>query len=346
MPQSPQWPSISGRAYLGLAILLFGSAGAVTRKLTDIGALNLVDGRNPLSFCNVLFVGNLCALLSLGIVYCRPRLFNALRQLSSRDYLVLAVVAILAGALAPALFFMALEQTNVNNVILIGRIEPPLALALAICFLRERTNFWIIGGAVLAFAGVLLTIILQVHSPEDVMVNMGALMIGQGELMAVVAAISTAIATVVSQAGLRQISLGLFAIVRTAVGSLLFFAIAIHLFGTVHFADVFTPIIWQWMAIYGAVIVAGGQLCWLQGLKTTSAAEISLASAFGPIAGILSAYFILNETPTFAQLIGGSIIMLGIALNQIGVSQQTSKRRVSDRQHQRSMDLEMGFKGI
>ncbi len=345
--QSSLWERIPGRAYLGLAIVLFGSASAVTRKLTEIGALQSIDGRNPLSFCNVLFVGNLCALMVLGIAYGRPRLLASFLRLSRRDYFVLLSVAILAGALAPALFFLALEQTDVNNVILIGRIEPPLALALAVLFLKERTNVWIVGGAVVAFVGVLLTILLQTHISDDVLVNMGSFLIGRGELFTLVAAISTAIATVISQVGLRQMPLGLFAIVRTAVGSIVFFLIVLQFFGGDHFRDVFVPVVWQWMLIYGAVIVAGGQLSWFQGLKTTSAAEISLASAFSPIAGLLAAYFILGEPPTGAQLIGGGVIMLGIMLNQVGVSRQSiNQLNVQDQHRLKELDLDVGFKGV
>lgn len=345
MPQLlSSWQRIPGRAYLGIAVLLFGSASAVTRRLMEIGAQHSTHGNNPLSFCNVLLVGNLCALLILCLVYGRPQLWASFQRLTGRDYLVLLSVAALAGALAPSLFFIALEQTNVNNVILIGRIEPPLALALAVIFLKERTNIWIVGGAILAFVGVLLTIILQVHGPEETMVKMGGFEMGRGELLTLLGAISTAIATVISQVGLRQVPLGLFAIVRTAVGSAIFFVIVLQLFGPHHFTDIFTPVVWQWMLIYGAVIVAGGQLCWFQGLKTTSAAEVSLASAFGPIAGILAAYLILGDPPTRAQLIGGLVIMVGVALNQLGVARQIAKQKT--RMGLQELDLEIGFKGI
>ena len=36
----------------------------------------------------------------------------------------------------------------VTNVVLIGRIEPPLALALSIFLLRERVDIWSIIGAI------------------------------------------------------------------------------------------------------------------------------------------------------------------------------------------------------
>ena len=41
---------IPGRTYLLVAILIFAASNSVTRRLTEIGAENLIDGRNPISF--------------------------------------------------------------------------------------------------------------------------------------------------------------------------------------------------------------------------------------------------------------------------------------------------------
>ena len=87
------------------------------------------------------------------------------------------------------------------------------------------------------------------------------------QLMVALAAISQAISNTVSKVSLSQIPLGIFSIFRVAVGTVVFFAVVIKLFGIGHFTDVFAPILWQWMLIYGLVIVVGGQLSWFQGLK-------------------------------------------------------------------------------
>jgi hypothetical protein len=60
--------NIPGQAYLWLAILIFGASSSVTRKLTEIGASQFMHEHNPISLCNVLFVGNVCA---LGIMLVR-----------------------------------------------------------------------------------------------------------------------------------------------------------------------------------------------------------------------------------------------------------------------------------
>ena len=336
---------ISGRTYLLIAILIFAASNSITRRLTEIGAANLIDGRNAISFCNVLFVGNLCALLGLVAIYGKELNFQALKRLSFPDWLRLIAIATLSGALAPSLIFTALEQTAVNNVVLIGRIEPPLALALSIFILKDRVNLWVIVGAIISFVGVALTVVLQV--PSENMVEMAGFSIGRGELMAIGGAIALAIATILSKVSLGQIPLGIFTVFRTAIGTVIFFVVVIKLFGAMHFIDVFSPFVWQWMLIYGAVIVVGGQLAWLKGLKTTNAADVSFASSISPVAGILAAYFILGEAPTMAQYIGGSVIILGIILNQIGVfKQEIDIETVNTAVTQKNQDMEVGFKGI
>ena len=161
---------IPGKVYLFTAILIFASSNSVTRQLTELGEKYLINGRNPISFCNVLFVGNLCALLALVAIYGRSWRASALQRLSLKNWLSLITVAVLSGALAPALVFFALDITSVNNVVLIGRIEPPLALAISILILQEKVNWLVILGAIISFIGVALTIILQ--SPSENAIDM------------------------------------------------------------------------------------------------------------------------------------------------------------------------------
>ncbi len=338
---------IPGRAYLLTAIVIFAAASPVTRKLTDIGATNLIDGRNPISFCNVLFVGNFCALILLIFLYGKSLNIDSLKKLSKIDWLSIISVAILAGALAPGLIFSALDITMVNNVVLIGRIEPPIVLALSVFLLKERVNLWIVVGAIFSFIGVVLTIALQ--RPENVqnmMMETGVFQIGLGELMAAGGAIALAISTIISKVKLKDIPLSIFSIFRTAIGTVVFFCVVMILFSPSHFIDVFSPLLWQWMLFYSAVIVVCGQLAWFQGLRKTGAADVSLASSFSPIAGILAAYLLLNEAPTTAQYIGGSVIMLGIVLNQIGVSKLAVEKGKMPEVTEKEMDLELGYKGI
>ncbi|NJL00060.1 MAG: DMT family transporter [Spirulinaceae cyanobacterium RM2_2_10] len=344
MATSSQTFQLSGRAYLMIAIAIFGAANAITRRLTDVGAENLIEGRNPISFCNVLFVGNLCALILLSIIYYRQWRPSVLRQISWQSWLTMTLVAILGAAVVPTLIFTALSLTAVNNVILLGQVDTPLILVLSVWLLGDRVNAWVVAGAVVAFIGVSLTVLLQ--SPDSEMMTTGVgFAIGRGELYTLIAAVGKAIGNLISRINLQQIPLGIFSTYRMLIGTIAFFIATVVLYGPEHFMDVASPFLWQWMLLYSAVIVVGGQLSWFSGLKQSSASEVSLATAFTPLAGVLAAYLILGEAPTFAQYIGGGVIVGGIALNQIGV-QRLNVTAPEQQPTKQAMTEAIGYKGV
>ncbi|MEM6255353.1 MAG: DMT family transporter [Cyanobacteria bacterium P01_D01_bin.156] len=334
----------SGRAYLLIAIAIFGAANAVTRKLTDLGELNPIDGRNPISFCNVLFVGNLCALILLAILYNREWRKPVLKRIKWQDWLSMTFVAILGAAVVPTLVFTALSITPVNNVILISQIDTPLVLALSVCVLGARINKWVIAGAVVSFIGVALTVLIQPPGADTVSMGMG-MVLGRGALYTLIAAVIKAVSNIVSKISLQEISLGIFSVFRMFVGTIFFFGATVVLYGPEHFMDVGSPFLWQWMLIYAAVIVVAGQTFWFKGLTQSTASEVSFATAFNPIVGILSAFLLLGETPTFGQYIGGLVILGGIFLNQIGVKRLNMMQSVQ-KPSAKEMSESGGFKGI
>ena len=169
---------------------------------------------------------------------------------------------------------------------------------------------------------------------------MSGFQLGIGELMTAGGAIASAIANIISQVSLQNVPLGFFNVVRTGLGTVIFFVIALSLFGPEHFMDVSSPLLWKWMIVYGTIIVVMGQLCWFAGLKRTSASEVSLANSFNPIAGVLAAFLILGETPTTAQYIGGVVIIVGIIFNQIGIIQQNKPSQDNN------ISASVGFKGV
>ena len=337
---------IPGTAYLWLAVIIFAASNSVTRKIMELGSQHLIDGRNPISFCNVLFVGNLCALVVLILVYKRQLRVQTFRRFSLKDWGSMTAVALLGGALAPALILSALSHTMVNNVVLVGRLEPPLTLALSIWFLGERTNAWEIVGSLVSFVGVAFMVGLQ-GLWEHNMAPAGFGTVGWGEIMTAVGAVALAISNNISKARLDRIPVGIFTIVRTALGTAIFFFIALFLYGSHHFMDAFSPFLWKWMLAYGTLIVVVGESAWLTGIKKSSVAYASLVGAFNPIAAALIAYLLLGEAPTLAQYIGGSAILCGIVLSQIGNWRKPSPPTgANNRNHSQVMETGVGFKGV
>jgi drug/metabolite transporter (DMT)-like permease len=337
---------IPSSVYLWTAIAIGAASSSVTRKIIEIGEANLVNGRNPISLCNVLFVGNICAFAVMLPVFYQQLTPGILKQITRSDWISLVIIAILSGAIAPGLIFAALDNANVTNIVLIGRLEPPIALALSVWLLRVRVNAWTVAGSLVSFAGVAVTAFLASSGQKIAMMG-GLFHLGKGELQVAIAASILAIATVISKLRLQMIPLGFFSLFRTGLGTIVFFILANYLYGSGHFAEAFSPFLWGWMLIYGAFIVAAGQLCWFAGLRNATSAQITLANSFNPIAAIAIAYLILGEVPTMAQYLGGGIILVGIVLSAIGNFRQaktSAKRtRLTPGKH---MEMAIGFRGF
>jgi drug/metabolite transporter (DMT)-like permease len=332
---------VPGQVYLWVAVFLFAASNSIVQRLNDIGAAHLMDGRNPISPCNVLFISNLCALMVLIPSFRKQLNRQVTQSIPRQDWIVLIFVSILSGALAPALIFIALSQTMVSNVILVGRVEPALILALSVWFLHIRLNRWEVLGTLVSLVGVGFTIALQ-HP-----FSISLFSLGKGELFTIVGTSAAAIATVISKAKLGRIPIGLYTVVRLVVGTIVFFVLAIVLYGAEHFRDATAPVLWQWMLLYGIVIVAIGHLCWFRGLRLTTASEAALVNSFNPVAGIVAAYLILGEQPLFAHYVGGSIVLLGLLLNQIGTWRKTSSSSCAlEINTIQQMESRIGFRGI
>ncbi|GCL34865.2 hypothetical protein PA905_18440 [Planktothrix agardhii CCAP 1459/11A] len=330
--------------YLGIAVLIFAASNSLTRKIVEIGQAHAVNGRNPISLCNVLFVGNICALGLMTLIFYKDWKPNILKTLTRKDWISLTITGILSGAIAPALIFSAIEQTNITNIVLIGRIEPILTLILGVLLLGSRVEFWAIAGSLISFFGVIVTAFL---GSSGQMMTMAGFQIGTGEFLVAIAAIIGSISTVVGKLQLQSIPLGIFTIYRNILGTVIFFLVANLLYGPTHFAEVLSPFLWQWMIVYAAVIVVTGQLCWLAGLKNATSTELNLASLLNPIAAIIMAYFILGETPTLAQYLGGSLLFLGVILGLVGNLYQAKRNReLVNPSPREAMETALGFRGV
>jgi len=332
---------IPGPAYLWFSILVFAASSSIVRILSDLGAMNPIDGRNAISFCNLLFAGNACAVATLFAVYHRQWTRKTLRRLTWLDWTKLLVLSLLTSFIAPWLFFVAIENTMVTSVVLVSQLETPLMLALSWLVFRDRLGSWAIVGATLSLFGVALSVLLQPH-PDG-------WMIGKGELNAAGAAVIYAVSTIIAKPLLKHIPIGIFSVVRTGVGTVAFFAAASYLYGPVHFMDLTSPFLWQWMLVYGGIVVVGGQLAWFAGLKSARFVDISLATSATPIAGVLAAYLILGERPMDAHYIGGVVLMIGIAIGVVG-----SRRTAGTNDVKRSSTIpsaladegRVGFRGV
>ena len=331
----PYW--LFGAGFAWAAVLIYAASNSIVALLVDIGTTNPVAaGRNAITYCNLLFLGSLISVIPMVAIFRKDWTRAKLSRLDRRDWGILTVSAFLSSALTPGLFFYALENTTVTNVVLVGRIEPPLFLLATWLFLGERLNPWAMCAGLVALVGAALMIGMR---------GDGALFrFGAGEMAAGAATLSFIASTLVTRLGLKEVPLGIFSIYRTILGTLLYFLLAIYLFGPAHFQDLFAPVVLKWIWIYAIVVILIGQFSWNLGLKYARSGDVSLATSFSPLAGILFAMALLGETPGPGLIPGGAIIVLGIAIGQIGRRSSRQARRTAAR---RALEHEstVNFKG-
>jgi drug/metabolite transporter (DMT)-like permease len=296
---------IPAQVYLWLAVPILASSSSVIRKLTEIGSVQFINGHNPISFCNVLFAGNLCALAVTFIFYRQeltPKIFKSVTPLEWR---CLALSAILSGAIIPAIIFQALALSPVNNIILLARIELPIVL------LKEKFSRYQIIGAIVVLMGIITAVL-----GNGSMSSTAAFSLGKGEVLTIISSLLISGSSLMNKKYLSKIPLGIAHSFRLGVGTLIFFLVANALYGPGHFGELFSPFLWKWMLVYGGIIIVIGQSFWAKGFRETPVSVSAIVSCFSPVAGMVFSYWILSEVPSFGQISGGAILLLGLLLSQ------------------------------
>ena len=185
-----------GAALAWVAVMIYASSNSIVSLLAEIGAQHPVaGGRNAITFCNLLFLGSLISIVPMVIFFWRDWTVDNLRKLTRRDWGLLTVSAVLSSALTPGLFFYALEQTTVTNVVLVGRIEPPLFLLAAWLFLGEKLDPWAMAAGLIALVGAVVMIAMKGGG--------ATFRFGPGEIATVGATLSFIASTIVTRAGLK-----------------------------------------------------------------------------------------------------------------------------------------------
>jgi len=98
---------------------------AVIAFLVSQGTQLSGGSETPISFCNVLFVGNFCAAIAVGLWFNFPTIIDEVKTLETKVLVALFVNGCLA-ALLSSLIFIGLNYTSVTNAVLLGRFGPVL----------------------------------------------------------------------------------------------------------------------------------------------------------------------------------------------------------------------------
>ncbi|WP_424102308.1 DMT family transporter [Moorena producens] len=274
----------------------------------------------PISFCNVLFVGNLCASLAVVAFFGAIPILNELRKLNVKLLLGLFINGCLA-ALLSALIFLGLQHTTVTNAVLLGRFGPVLyALAGAIFFGKRILKWEWIG-----FSLIGVGIVAIVFTSSNYQIN-------QGDLLILGSTFLYAVTSIIGKLTLsKHNSLSVIVFSRNFISAVIFFAIASYLFGPSHFGDVFSGQLWMVMSIYALIIIVITQFLWYAALEKLDSKTVGKWTVLSPVFGIVYALVLNGERPSLMQVIAFIVIMIGVSITNFSKQQPQPTQEIAAR---------------
>ena len=236
---------------------------------------------------------------------------SELKLLQKRDWLF-SVVAGVFLAFHFILWFESLNYTSVASSTVLVTLQPIFAFIGTYVFFKERVTFQSIVAVIVAISGSLLI------SWGDFRVSGVAL---YGDVLALIACAFITGYLLFGQDVRKRLSLMTYTMVVYSVSTItLFFYV---LFTGQSFGP-YESIDWFWFLMLAIVPNLLGHTLFNWSLKWISTNAISIAILFEPIGAAILAFFIFNESLILSQVIGGVIVILGIALFMLDIKKAKS----------------------
>ncbi|HWW85168.1 MAG TPA: DMT family transporter [Vicinamibacterales bacterium] len=234
-----------------------------------------------------------------------PRLAE-LRQLSWRDWLSILFVGFGGSALATVLFTQSFHYVSPTVAILLQKLQPLIAIALAAVVLGENfsRNYWT-WALVALFGGYLVSFPELTPNGLAWSSNLG------GVVLALAAALFWGGSTVFGRLVLEHASFQLMTSLRFLSG-LLFLGIVNLFFGTL--GEISRAPARDWMFVFIIAIVAGfvSLLIYYYGLRSSKASVATICELAFPLAAVIVNWKFLGDSLHTMQIVGGGLLLFAI----------------------------------
>jgi drug/metabolite transporter (DMT)-like permease len=292
-----------------LLVLFFGilivSTSSVFIRFAQEEAASIVIAAYRLSIASLV-------LLPIVLTSHREELFQL-----KRSQIGLILLSGIFLAFHFATWITSLEFTTVASSVVLVSTTPLWVALLSPVFLRERPNKWVAIGMLVALTGGILVGLSEACGfqagalscpPASVFLQGNAFW---GNLLALFGALSAA-AYLLAGRWLRT-SMSLLVYITTVYGVAAVVLVVMALFSSQPLVGFPLPVYLAFLALaLGPQLL--GHTSFNYGLRYLSAAYVAVALLGEPIGSTLLALLILKETPTPLEIIGGSIILVGIYL--------------------------------
>lgn len=235
--------------------------------------------------------------------------YKDLKTLNLTDKLALFMVAFFGGAIGTlamvkALFLVQFKALSI--VILLQKLQPVFAIALAALLLKEKLNkYYILWASIALLGGYFLT--FGWHLPNISAEDNNA----KAAMLSIVAAFSFGSSTVFSKRLLHKVDFISATFFRYGATSLLMLLILL-VWGGISYIEQCSPFEWQIIGIIALTTGSGAIFLYYYGLTRVPAMLSSLMELFYPITVVILDYFINGVVLSPVQWISAIVMIAAI----------------------------------
>lgn len=230
-------------------------------------------------------------------------------KVDREERLKIFVLGVLAVPLNQFAFILGIKYTTPSNASLIYAMTPVFALIFSALMLKERVNFYKVFGVALSFLGVGI-----VFSEHGVNLNLEYL---KGNIIIMFGAMFWALYSILGKSMIVKYGAFYITGVTVMVGSLIYLPVGIYDFIRLDFSSVS-------FASYLGVIYLGvgtsifGYFIWYYSIGKIEASKVVVFTNGQPIMTAILGMIIFGNPITLPFLIGGTLVILGVFLVQLG----------------------------
>jgi drug/metabolite transporter (DMT)-like permease len=224
---------------------------------------------------------------------------------SRREWLLMAGCGVAWFAIYNVALNAAELHLDAGTTSLVVNVGPVFVAVLAGAFLAEGFPRWLVVGALVSLAGVL---VIALPSAQAGRID------AAGIALALAAAAAYAVGVVLQKVALRRLPALQVTWTSCAIGALVCLPFSGQLAGDVAAAPLASTL---GMIYLGAVPTALAFTTWAYALARSEAGRLGVTTYLVPPITVLIALVVLGEAPRLLELAGGAICAIGVALSRI-----------------------------
>ena len=227
------------------------------------------------------------------------------------NWKILLVAGLSGPFISQILQYIGLEMTTASDALLLLNLTPIFAVILAAPVLNEKLTSEKIVGLVLATIGAML--IVMNTTPEFATFDLWRLL---GDLLVIVSTFFFAVNGIAGKIAIKSVDAvsttfysTLFAIPFIWISATLLDDVTVLLTMSVQ-----AWLVVMWVAIVNTVIAF---VLYYESMKHIEASLVQIMLILIAVWGVLMSVFVLSETVTYFQILGGTVTVIGVVIAQL-----------------------------